>query len=55
VHLTLGYRTTIGRRPLNVGVNINNLLDEDYFRPIGLGSGAWGAGREFRVSFRTEL
>ena len=54
-NLMAGYRTKFRNRPLSVTLNINNLLDKDYFRSFGLASGAWGEGRNFRLAIRTDL
>lgn len=54
-NLMVGYRTKFRDRPVSVTLNVNNLLDKDYYRSFGLASGAWGEGRNFRLALRTEL
>jgi iron complex outermembrane recepter protein len=54
-NLTLGYRTRVMNRPTSFNLNVNNVLDKDYFKSRSIGSGSWGDGRNFRFSIRTEL
>lgn len=54
-NLILGYRTKLFDRNVNVSLNVNNLLDKDYFRSTSLGSGVWGEPRTFRFAIRTDL
>lgn len=54
-NLMLGYRTRLLNRPLNVGLNINNLFDKRYYRASSLSTGAVGIGRDFRLSIRVNL
>jgi outer membrane receptor protein involved in Fe transport len=54
-NLMFGYRTRLRDRPVSFTLNVNNLLDRDYYRSFGLAAGAWGAGRSFRLAIRTEL
>ncbi len=55
VNLMCGYRTRLWDRPVDIGLNVNNLFDKEYFRATSLASGAWGEERSFRVSFRIDL
>jgi outer membrane receptor protein involved in Fe transport len=54
-NLMVGYRTKFRNRTVSLNLNVNNLLDKDYYRSFGLASGAWGEGRNFRLSLRTDL
>ncbi|MBL9200939.1 MAG: TonB-dependent receptor plug domain-containing protein [Opitutaceae bacterium] len=54
-NLMLGYRTKIRDRRVDLSLNINNLLDEDYFRSYALSTGAWGDGRTWRFAARIGL
>ena len=51
-NLMLGYRTRMWNRPIDLGLNLNNLLDKQYFRATALSTGAWGEERNFRLSAR---
>lgn len=55
VNLMLGYRTRVWDRPVDLGFNVNNLFDQEYFRATALSTGAWGEERSFRLSMRVEL
>ena len=54
-NVMLGYRTRFFDREVNLSLNINNVLDKEYFRAVSLASGAWGEGRSFRLAARIEL
>jgi outer membrane receptor protein involved in Fe transport len=54
-NVMMGYRTKLMNRPVSFNLNLNNILDKDYYRSYGLASGAWGEGRNFRCSIRTEF
>jgi hypothetical protein len=54
-NLMLGYRTRLLDRPVNIGLNINNLFDKKYYRASSLSTGAVGLGRDFRLSLRINL
>ena len=51
-NLMLGYRTRMWNRPIDLGLNVNNLLDKQYFRATALNTGGWGEERNFRLSAR---
>lgn len=51
-NLMFGYRTKIWKRSVDFNLNINNVMDRDYFRSYALSTGAWGDGRTFRCSAR---
>jgi outer membrane receptor for ferric coprogen and ferric-rhodotorulic acid len=55
VNLMLGYRTRLLDRPVDVGFNVSNLFDKEYFRATALSTGAWGEERSFRLSLRFDL
>jgi outer membrane receptor protein involved in Fe transport len=50
-----GYRTRVWNRTTNFSLNVNNVLDKEYFISRGLSSGAWGEGRSFRLAMRIDL
>ena len=54
-NLMLGYRTRLMNRPINIGLNINNIFDKRYYRASSLSTGAVGIGRDFRLSIRANL
>lgn len=54
-NLILGYRTRVMNHSVNIGMNINNLLDKRYYRASSLSTGAVGLGRDFRLSIRVNL
>ncbi len=54
-NLILGYRTRLMNRSVNLGMNINNVLDKRYYRAYSLSTGAVGLGRDFRLSIRVNL
>ena len=53
--LLAGYRTNIMERPSTFALNINNVLDKEYYRSGGVASGSWGEPRSFRLSIMTEF
>ncbi|MBI4625880.1 MAG: TonB-dependent receptor plug domain-containing protein [Verrucomicrobia bacterium] len=55
VNLMFGYRTRVRDRPVDLGLNISNVLDKEYFRATALSTGAWGEERNFRLSVRVDL
>jgi hypothetical protein len=55
VNLMLGYRTRLLNRAVDIGLNVTNLFDKEYFRATSLSTGAWGEERSFRLSFRLDL
>lgn len=55
VSLLAGYQTKILNRPTTFSVNVNNLLDKDYYRSAATGSGSWGDPRSFRFTMTTEF
>jgi len=54
-NLMLGYRVRIMNRWVDFNLNINNILDKDYFRATSLSTGAVGAPRDFRFAMRFDL
>ncbi len=54
-NLMLGYRTRVLNRTVNLGLNINNVFDKQYYRASSLSTGAVGVGRDFRFSARINL
>ena len=54
-NLMFGYRTRILNRRVDFSLNVNNVLDRDYFRSFALATGAWGEGRNFRFASRVEF
>ncbi len=54
-NLMLGYRLKIRARRVDLSLNVNNLLDKDYFRSYALATGAWGDGRTWRFAARIGL
>ena len=50
-----GYRTRIWNRATNFNLNVNNILNKNYFISRGLSSGTWGEKTSFRVAMRVEL
>lgn len=50
-----GYRTRIWNRPTNFSLNVNNVLNKDYYISRGLSTGTWGERTNFRVAMRVEL
>jgi outer membrane receptor for ferric coprogen and ferric-rhodotorulic acid len=55
VNLMFSYRTRLWDRRAEVGLNVYNLLDKEYFRATALSTGAWGEERSFRLSLRVDL
>jgi outer membrane receptor protein involved in Fe transport len=55
VNLMFSYRTKLWDRPVDLGLNINNVFDKEYFRATALSTGAWGEERNFRLALRVEL
>jgi len=55
VNLMFSYRTKLRDRAVDLGLNINNVFDKEYFRATALSTGAWGEERNFRMSLRVEL
>jgi outer membrane receptor protein involved in Fe transport len=54
-NVMLGYRLKIMRRDVSLSLNINNVLNKEYYRSFALASGAWGEGRSFRFAARLDL
>lgn len=55
MNLMFSYRTRLMDRPVDLGFNVNNVLDKEYFRATALSTGAWGEERSFRLSMRIDL
>lgn len=55
VSLLCGYRTRIANRPTSIGLNIDNLLDKDYYRANTNTSGSWGDPRSYRLTIITDF
>jgi outer membrane receptor for ferric coprogen and ferric-rhodotorulic acid len=54
-NVMFGYRTRLWNRNVDLSLNVNNVLDKDYFRSFALATGAWGEGRSFRSAARIEF
>jgi outer membrane receptor for ferric coprogen and ferric-rhodotorulic acid len=54
-NLMFGYRTKAWDRPVDFGLNVNNVLNKQYFRATALNTGGWGEERNFRFSARISL
>lgn len=54
-NLQMGYAATILKRRAQFSLNLFNISDEHYYRVASLSSGAWGVGRTFRASVRTQF
>jgi outer membrane receptor protein involved in Fe transport len=54
-NLSLGYRTRVWNRPVDLGLGISNVTNKNYYRAFALGAGNWGDPRTFRLSIRTDL
>jgi hypothetical protein len=53
--LLAGYRTQIANRPTSFAVNIDNLLDKDYYRSNTNTTGSWGDPRSFKLTIITDF
>jgi len=53
--LLAGYRTQIAHRPTSLAVNIDNLLDKDYYRSNTNTTGSWGDPRSFKLTIITDF
>jgi hypothetical protein len=51
-NVMFAYRAKILNRRVDFNLNVNNLLDKDYFRSFALATGAWGEGRNYRLAAR---
>lgn len=51
----ISYGRRIYNRQTTLQLNVDNLLDKEYFRSAAVGSGSWGDPRSFRFSLSTEL
>jgi outer membrane receptor for ferric coprogen and ferric-rhodotorulic acid len=43
-----GYRTKLFDRPTSLALNVDNLLNKDYYLSATTTTGSWGAPRSFR-------
>ena len=50
VSLLAGYQTKVFERRVTFALNVDNLLDKDYYRSGATASGMWGDPRVFKVS-----
>jgi len=50
VSLLAGYQTKIYERRVTFALNVDNVLDKDYYRSGAAASGMWGNPREFKLS-----
>jgi outer membrane receptor for ferric coprogen and ferric-rhodotorulic acid len=48
--LSAGYRTKVFNRPTSFALNVDNLLDKEYYLSATTTSGSWGAPRSFRLT-----
>jgi hypothetical protein len=51
----LSYNRRILNRNTTFQLNVDNLLDKEYYRSAAVGSGSWGDPRTFRFTMSTEL
>ncbi len=51
----LSYSRRIYNRFTTFQLNVDNLLDKEYYRSAAIGSGSWGDPRTFRFTMSTEL
>ena len=51
----LSYNRKIANRNTTFQLNVDNLLDKDYYRSAAIGSASWGDPRSFRLSVSTDL
>jgi len=49
------YARKVMNRNTTFQLNVDNLLDKEYYRSAAVGSGSWGDPRTFRFSMSTEL
>lgn len=50
VTLLAGYQTKLFKHSTTFALNVDNLLDKEYYTSAALASGSWGAPRNFRLS-----
>ena len=55
VSLLAGYRTKLFNHTTTFALNVDNLLDKDYYVSATTTTGSWGAPRTFRVQMITEF
>ena len=55
VSLLAGYRTKLFNHTATFALNVDNLLDKDYYVSATTTTGSWGAPRTFRVQMITEF
>jgi len=51
----LSYARKVLNRNTTFQLNVDNLLNKEYYRSAAVGSGSWGDPRTFRFSMSTEL
>ncbi|MBI4626736.1 MAG: TonB-dependent receptor plug domain-containing protein [Verrucomicrobia bacterium] len=54
-NLMAAYRTKLMNRAVSINLNVNNILNKDYFISRGLGTGTWGGLTSFRIAIRADL
>ncbi|MBI5690513.1 MAG: TonB-dependent receptor [Verrucomicrobia bacterium] len=50
-----GFRTRLANRPTSIAVNIDNLLDREYYRANTNTTGSWGDPRIFKLTIVTDF
>jgi outer membrane receptor for ferric coprogen and ferric-rhodotorulic acid len=53
--LLAGYRTKLMDWPVTIALNVDNLLDKDYYRTASTSAGSWGAPRTFKLTTSIEF
>jgi outer membrane receptor protein involved in Fe transport len=50
-----GYRTKIFNRTTTFALNIDNVLDKDYYLSATINTGSWGPPRGYRFAMTTDF
>jgi outer membrane receptor protein involved in Fe transport len=55
VNFLAGYRMRLVNRPTTFALNVDNILDKDYYLSATTSTGSWGAPRSFKFQMITEF
>ena len=55
VSVLAGYRTKLLNRPTTFSLNVDNVLNKDYYVSVLSNTGSWGAPRSYRFSTSVEF
>jgi iron complex outermembrane receptor protein len=55
VSVLAGYRTKLLNRPTTFSLNVDNLMNKDYYVSVLSNTGSWGAPRSYRFSTSVEF